>query len=108
MAITEAQATESIRQIKRKVNRFLFNRLVEKLFSGVVLTDEHMSNALEIIYNYFHNNGAGYLIKDIVLKTMYRKEKDEPKIKIKSWLETMDGGILNQCEMFNLQYRILY
>lgn len=93
---------------KREINRFFFDELVEKLFFGIALTDNHMSIASEIIYKYFYNNNAGHLIKDIVLKTEYKKEKDGTETKIRSWLETRDGTKLNQVGMYNLKYRISY
>ena len=108
MAISEAEAIRQVQQNKKKINRFVFNGIVEKLFFGVALTHEQMTYAAETIYYYFHNNNAGYLIKDIILKTMYRKEEDGTKTKIKSWLEYREGGILDHRDMYDLRFRISY
>lgn len=42
-----------IQIVIRKVNRFFFERLVEELFFGVPLTDEHMTMAEEIIFRIY-------------------------------------------------------
>ena len=105
MVLTEQQAFEEIEKTRKAVNRFKFERLIEPLMYGVARTDEQKTLTAETIYNFFHDGGAGYYIKEIVLKTIYRNNKDGSETKIRSWLDK-DGKELTWCEMENLQYCI--
>ena len=48
-----------------KCNYFEYNKLVNSLFCGVALTDEHLNNATEIIRLYIVNGGATQIIQDL-------------------------------------------
>lgn len=48
-----------------KCNYFEYNKLVNSLFYGVVLTDEHLNNATEIIRLYIINGGAAQIMQDL-------------------------------------------
>ena len=92
--------------LKHKINRYSFGKLTDSLLFGVALTDAQMSKASEEIYQYFHKNGGGFIIEDLVLKTRYKKDKDGVETKASSWLETKEGKVLNHIDMANLIHRI--
>ena len=107
MVLTERQATEMIEKMKRNVNRLKFERLIEPLMYGVARTDEQKTMTAEIIYNFFHDNGAGNYIKGIVLQTMYLNNKDGSETKIRSWLDK-DNHELSWREMEDLKYNLYW
>lgn len=85
---------------------FAFERLTVPLFCGVPLTDEHLSNAAEIIADFIKKSGTGYLFKGIILKQRYIKTGENEK-RISAWLETVDGHRLSAKDMENLKFRFL-
>lgn len=106
--MTEQKAKESINHMKLKVNHVTYEKLVDSLLYGVPLTTEQMTKAAEEIYYFFHNNGAGHIINDLVLKTKYRKDTDGNEQKIESWLEDHNGRKLSHFDMKNLIHRLYW
>lgn len=106
--ISEQEANKNIQKMKQKVNRINYEKLVNSLLYGVALTTKQMMKASEEIYHFFHDNGAGHLIKDIVFKEKIKNYGKENEQRIEAWLETIDGNRLNNFDMSNLIHRIMW
>lgn len=106
--MTEQRAKANVDSMKHRVNHITYGKLVDSLLYGVPLTTEQMTKAAEEIYQFFHDNGAGHVIKDIVLKTKYRKNPDGSQQKMESWLEDRNGRKLSHFDMTNLIHRLYW
>lgn len=106
--MTEQRAKANIDNMKHRVNRTTYEKLVDSLLYGVPLTTEQMTKTAEEVYYFFHNNGAGHIIKDIILKTRYRKNPDGNEQKIESWLEDRSGRKLSYFDIENLIHRLYW
>lgn len=49
-------------QRRHKCNIVEYNKLTDKLFYGVLLTEKHLNNAMETIKNYLFEGGEGYIL----------------------------------------------
>lgn len=106
--MTEQKAKANVNKMKHRVNHVTYGKLVDSLLYGVPLTAKQMTKAAEEIYNFFHDNGAGHMINDLVLKTKYQIDTEGYAHKVEAWLEDRNGRKLSHFDMANLIHRLYW
>ena len=79
-------------QICHKCNIVEYNKLTDKLFYGVLLTENHLNNAMETIKNYLFEGGEGYILNylGICYRTVERISSVNPE----------DNEVIKKCFVY--------
>ena len=75
-----------------KCNKVDYNKLTDKLFYGVLLTDNHLNNAMETIKNYLLEGAEGYILNylGICYRTVERISSVNPE----------DSEVIKRCFVY--------
>lgn len=75
-----------------KCNKVEYNKLTDKLFYGVLLTENHLNNAMETIKNYLFEGGEGYILDylGICYRTVERISSENPE----------DNEVIKKCFVY--------
>lgn len=79
MALLEYQAIQNTNRMHSKVNHVTFEKLCSSVLFNCAWTPENETRAAVSIYNFFHDNGAGHYIKEIVLRQFYNVDRKTKK-----------------------------
>lgn len=76
----------------KSCNRVEYDKLTDKLFYGVLLTENHLNNAMETIKNYLFEGGEGWVLNylGICYRTVERIFSENPE----------DNEVIKKCFVY--------